>query len=135
MIELNYETLKSLTSEQVILLNKLAPLVEEAKRMQRIVDNSFCFHTRQNQIVVLQESNSHHEYLTHDGVWKYRYDGKEYQIKTDAESLFENLKAECLLENDLIPRIVNNGWSKETEMVYFFGYFRKFLDRIQKVME
>lgn len=122
----DYESIKKLTADDVLILNGLSELAKKAKEAAEIVKDTYLFHIGEEKIEVWRDEYNH-EYLTCDGVWQARYLHQNYDVKCTAETIFEYMKAEFLIEKGFAKEYDGNLYTKEGEMVQAFRYFKVFL--------
>ena len=127
------EKIMGMTADEVLIANGLQKVVKEAKEhAKKISDAYHCFGIGEELIEVWRDKDGYNcEYLTHDGVWRARYLHQTYDVKVDADTIFDYYRAEWLIEN---------GYVKESEGCYLTEcglkkevcrYFRSFVNRIE----
>ena len=126
---LNYETIKKLNSDDVIIINDLVTLAEKAKEIDKKIKENFTFKIGEEKIDVWHDNYSR-EYLTPDGVWHARYLDQTYDVKCTAEEIFEYLKVDYLINKGLVPPIKDHKYTAEGEKRKIYGYFSSFLNRL-----
>ena len=127
------EKIMGMTADEILIANGLQKVAEEAKEhAKRIADAYHCFGIGEDVIEVWHDKDfNNYEYLTHDGVWQARYLHQTYDVKVDADTIFDYYRAEWLIEN---------GYAKESDNCYLTeygqkkmvcGYFKSFVNRIE----
>ena len=127
------EKIMGMTADEILIANGLQKVAEEAKEhAKKISDAYHCFGIGEDLIEVWRDREGYnYEYLTHDGVWQARYLNQTYDVKVDADTIFDYYRAEWLIEN---------GYVKESEGCYLteYGlkkevcrYIRSFVNRIE----
>lgn len=102
------EKIMSLNADEIVIANALQSIAEQAKKDAKLIADTYhCFGIGEDTIEVWHDRDlNNFEYLTHDGVWQARYLHQSYDIKVDADTIFDYYRAEWLIEN---------GYAKETE--------------------
>ena len=127
------EKIMGMTADEILIEKGLQKVAEEAKEhAKRIADAYHCFGIGEDVIEVWHDKDfNNYEYLTHNGVWQARYLHQTYDVKVDADTIFDYYRAEWLIEN---------GYVKESEGCYLteYGkkkevcrYFRSFVNKIK----
>ena len=122
----DYESIKNLTEEDVLILNGLIALAKKAEEAAEIVKATYLFHIGEEKIEVWSDQYNH-EYLTCDGVWLARYLHQTYDVECTKQSIFDYMKAEFLIENGFVKEYDGNSYTEEGKMRQVFRYFKVFL--------
>jgi len=128
----NMDKIMEFNADEILIINGLRDVAKEAKEHAELIHKTYhCFGIGEDKIEVWCDLDCNNfEYLTHDGVWQARYLHQTYDVKVDADSIFDYYKAEWLIKN---------GYAREYEGCYsteygkkknICGYFRSFVNRI-----
>ena len=112
------EKIKSLTSDEILIVNGLQSVAEEAKAHAELIHKAYHnFGIGEDKIEVWHDrDHNNFEYLTHSGLWQARYLHQTYDVSVDADSIFDYYRAEWLVEN---------GYAKEYEGCCLTEYGKK----------
>ena len=129
MFELN--KILSLTAEEIIIVNALDKVAEEARADAKKIAEAYHFSIGQEEIEVYHDRDCNNfEYLTHSGIWKARYLHQSYDVKVDFESIYELYRAEWLIENGYAKETVNGFLTEFGKKKEACSYFREFVRKI-----
>lgn len=124
----DYDNIKELSPKVVMVLQALAPLAEQAEEAEKQIRATYLFHIGEDKIEVWCDEHNH-EYLTHDGVWQARYLHQAYDVKCDAETIFEYLKAEYLIQKGYALETRLGEYTPEGKKATIVRYFRRFIHK------
>lgn len=120
----------SLNADEILIANGLEAIAKEATEHSKLIHNTYRFGINEQEIELWHDSNNA-EYLTYDGMWKARYLHESYDVKVDADSIFDYYRADWL---------VNNGYATLKDLEYCTKTqacknFRRFVKRTQELFE
>ena len=124
----DYASIKKLSPNDVLILNSLSPLAEKAKEIEKQIKETYLFHIGEKRIAIWHDENNY-EYLTYDGVWQARYLNQTYNVECTAETIFEYLKANYLIEKGYVKKYDGNHYTEEGKMASAFFYFNNFMNK------
>lgn len=130
----NFESVTNLSVDNVIILNALKDIAEEAKAHSELIHQAYhCFGIGEDKVEVWHDKDfNNFEYLTYDGTWQARYWHHSYNVGVDANSIFDIYKAEYLIKNGYLEEVNENGIQTEANIkAYTAEYFRSFVARIE----
>ena len=127
------EKIMGMTADEIIIINGLQKVAEEAKEhARRIADAYHCFGIGEDVIEVWHDRDcNNYEYLTHDGVWQARYLHQTYDVKVDADTIFDYYRAEWLIENGYAKEFKNSYLTECGQKKEVCRYFRLFVNKIK----
>ena len=119
-----------LTADEVIIINGLQKVAVEAKVDAKKIAQTYKFGIGQNVIEVWHDRDlNNFEYLTHEGVWQARYLHQKYDVKVDADTIFDYYRAQWLIENGFAKERENGITTENGEKKFICGYLRRFVCR------
>lgn len=128
-----YQKIMSLTPKEVIILNGLLPVANEANQLSLLINRTYHFNIGEEKIVLkIDENRKPIEWITHDGNWIYGHnfhDGtyvKEMELQCTPEGIFSILKDEFLRSNHFDVDKTTMEWDK-------IQRFRDFINRTKKL--
>lgn len=126
------EKITSLNADEILIVNGLKDVAAEAKEHAELIAKAYhSFGIGEDKIEVWHDKDwNNFEYLTHDGVWQARYLYQTYDVKVDADSIFELYRAEWLVENGYAEEYEDSNFTEYSEKKLICGYFRSFVKRI-----
>ena len=127
----DYSDIEALEPDDIIILNGLLPLAEKAKEAEEMIKEVYVFHMGENKITVW-EDECNTEYLTFEGIWQARYINQVYDIECSAETIFEYMKSDYLVKNEIIASEEHSHFTEEGQRAFVFKYFNTFLKRTKK---
>ena len=100
--KIDMEKINSLSREEIIVVNGLQKIAEEAEVAAELIRNTYrCFGIGEDKIKVRYDKYNT-EYLTHDGIWQQRSLGSQtYDVPCTPEGIYQYFKAEYMVENGL----------------------------------
>lgn len=122
----DYDNIMEFSPKTIWVLQALAPLADQAEETAKQIRETYLFHIGEENIEIWSDKQNH-EYLTRDGVWQARYLHQSYDVKCDAETIFEYLKAEYLIKNGYVSQFRLGEYTNEGKMALIMGYFRRFM--------
>ena len=128
------EKLMQMSVDDVLSVKDFLLIAQAAKATAELIQKSFksSFSEVLHRIPVwCDREGKDHEYLTDDWVWQARYTDWFYDIKCDAQGIFELFKAEYLITWDLIPK-TDAQYYRISHMAHTCKYFRKFVNGLKK---
>lgn len=129
----DYASISTITTDDILILKGLLPLAEEARKAEKMIRDTYCFHIEEDRIELWADEYNH-EYLTHDGVWQARYLHQTYDVECTADSIFEYMKADYLIENGFAEKLSNdNRLTDVGKKAMIYGYFRNFLKATKRI--
>lgn len=129
----DFATIQTLTSDDVLILTALSPLVEKAKEAEKQIKAVYTFHIGEERIT-LDSKQYTSASLTRDGLWLFNTRTSHYEIQCNAENIFEHMKANYMVSNKFAPPLDANGYrTPEGEKSEAFSYFRDFLERTSEL--
>jgi len=130
---MNMDKIMSLNADEILIINGLQPVAKEAKEHCNLIHQTFHnFEIGENCTVDYHDSEGNNfEYLAHDGVWQARYSHQSYDVKVDADTIFDYYRAEWLIENGFAEEFKSDccltEYGKKKEVC---KYFRSFVKKI-----
>lgn len=124
-MEITMDMLNNLSAEDLENIVIYRNLLTDAKSDVAAIVSAYKFKIGEEVITIWDDSNNA-EYLTHSGFWKARYLHQSYDVKIDAESVFDVYKEEYL--NKKSKSITRNVKAESA------SYFKSFADRARSVL-
>ena len=126
------EKILNLNADEILIVNGLQSVAEEAKEHAALIRKTYHnFGIGEDVIEVWHDRDRYNfEYLTHAGVWQARYLHQTYDVRVDADSIFDYYRAEWLVKNGYVNEHENGRMTKYGEKKQICGYFRSFVRRI-----
>lgn len=108
--KIDIDKVMSLTTDEIVLISKLGPIAEKAKKFADMICDKYYFRIGQEFIGV---SDSGDEFLTRDGVWEKSISGQSgqeqtVQITCTYEEIFKVLRDDYLRQNGLLENAKPN---------------------------
>ena len=126
---IDWEKIKDITPDEVIIINELQKLAAEAKEAAKLIRATYrCFGIGEEKITVWKDYHNT-EYLTYTGVWQARYLHQTYDVECSAEGIFEYFKAEFLADYFKDEGVEDYEIAEKASIC---KYFRKFLRDTQE---
>ena len=124
----------SLTPDEVLIVNGLQTVAEEAKKHAELIRKNFHnFGIGEDKIEVWHDRDyNNFEYLTHSGIWQARYLHQTYDVSVDADSIFDYYRAEWLVKNGYAEESEGCLTTEYGEKKMICDYFRSFVSRIEQ---
>ena len=128
-----------MTVDEILILNGLVPIAREAKEAAEAIQQAYShgFGIGQDKIEVWRDRDANNfEYLTHGGVWEARYLHQTYDVVCSADSIFEYLRAEYLINNGFAKEYTEDFCrTPEGEYMEVVRYLRSFIARTKDLVE
>ena len=107
---LNYEEIKNLSADDVQILNALLPMTKKAQEIEDMIKSVYTFHIGEKAIEVFCNSMPIKKVvLTYNGVVKFDENAEKFEIKCDARTIFEYMRADFLRKNGFVKKHVVIG--------------------------
>ena len=130
----DYAVIKKISPNDVLILNGLIPLAQQAIEAEKLIKETYMFHIGETEIEVWTDQNNY-EYITRDGIWQARYLHQEYNVECTADVIFEYFKADFLIKNGYSKEYENSCYTEEGKKAEIFRYFIGFLRKTEDLHE
>ena len=126
---IDWEKIKAITPDEVIIFAELQKLAVEAKEAAKLIRETYRYFGIGEEKITVWKDYHNTEYLTYTGVWQARYLHQTYDVECSAEGIFECFKAEFLANYFKNEEFENQ---EITEKAMICRYFRNFLRTTQE---
>ena len=128
----DFNKINSLTNDDIIIINKLLRISDEAKRISELIRDHFrCFSWGQTKVAVYNDEILRKtEYLTYDGIWIAAYPNLYLEVDCSEEGLYEVFKADYLLSHGFVHEGDEGVDEAFLQKAMSAKYFKVFVDRI-----
>ena len=130
---LDMDNILKLTVEEIIVINGLEEVAREAKEDSEIIHKAYnnTFGIGVEKVEVWSDGNNY-EYLTHEGIWQARYIHQSYDVKVEANFIFDYYKSEWLIANGYVEEYDGNYLTDHGNKKQICMYFRAFVQRVKE---